>query len=173
MWLSKMRSSRARVIRRATVNDVPTIARIYVDCWRHTYDGILPRAYLRQLSYSNFETFWRRTLASRGWAFIAEVDSRVAGFTSGGRSTQLDLAGGEIYVLYVLPEFQRQGLGRALFDAAHYELARRNYRGVLARTLAMSPTRGFYERLGGRIAAERTIEIQRVPLREFCYVWPD
>jgi len=61
---------------------------------------------------------------------------------------------GEIYTLYVLPDEQRRGYGAALFNAARDYLVGAGYRRLIVWTLAESPFRAFYAKLGGEIVAE-------------------
>ena len=46
---------------------------------------------------------------------------------------------GELYLLYLLRTHHGQGIGRALFDACHLELARRGHHGMLVWVLAWQP----------------------------------
>jgi len=172
-WLPSANWDPVLTVRRAVPADARAIARTYVDCWRRAYTGILPASYLASLSYEAFERHWKRTLSTGGWAFVAEVEGRVVGVASGGRSRRPRLGRGEIYVLYVDEGWQRRGIGRCLFDACHYELAVRRCPGLVVWVLAVNPARGFYERLGGLLADENTLEIAGVPLREVAYIWPD
>lgn len=161
------------VIRPAGDADVAAIARVHVHSWRETYGGILPASYLAGLSVPGHERQWRRTLASGGWAFVAQLHGETVGFASGGLSRGRKEVTGELFVLYVLGRAQRCGVGRALFDACHYELARRGHRGLIVWVLADNPARGFYERLGGEPCAESQVAIGGQRLREVAYLWPD
>lgn len=53
----------------------------------------------------------REMITERGRGWVAEVDGRVAGFAIG------DLAGANVWALFVDPEFEGRGLGRRLHDA--------------------------------------------------------
>ena len=161
------------VIRRAGPTDAAAIARVYVDSWRESYRGQLPADYLANLSYEAFERHWRRTFAARGWGFVAAVDGEIVGIASGGRARRQNLASGEIYVLYVLAERQGHGIGRGLFDACHFELAKRGHAGTLVWVLASNPARRFYEHLGGKRVAENTLAIGGTRVREVGYLWRD
>lgn len=163
----------ALVIRRAGAADAAAIARIQVQSWRETYGGIVPQAYLDQLSAGREERQWRRGLGTGGWAFVAEWESQVVGFASGGLSRARRDITGELFVLYLLRGFHRRGVGRALFDACHYELARCGHHGLLVWVLADNPARGFYERLGGVEAGESHVQVGGARLREVAYVWTD
>ncbi len=172
-WLRSAQVHPRLVIRRATSADAEAIARVYVDCWRESYAGLLPADHLESLSYGRFAQQWRYTLSAGGWAFVAEVEGEAVGIGSGGRARDGRLAEGELYVLYVRLAHQGRGIGRALFEACHYRLALSGLRGMVAWTLAAGPGRRFYEHMGGVLAGEKSLEIAGVPLREVAYVWPD
>lgn len=163
----------ALLIRRATKADLGAIARVHVQSWREAYAGIIPQSYLDELSVEAHERQWRRSLAAGGWAFVAEWEQQLVGFASGGLSRGRRDITGEIYVLYVLAACHRRGIGRALFDASHYELARTGHHGLLIWVLGDNPARGFYERLGGELAGESHVVIAGRRLREVSYVWRD
>jgi GNAT superfamily N-acetyltransferase len=73
----------------------------------------------------------------------------------------------------VLRACHGRGIGRALFDACHYELARCGHQGLLVWVLADNPARRFYQRLGGEPAGESLVALAGVKLREVAFVWPD
>jgi GNAT superfamily N-acetyltransferase len=163
----------ALIVRRARATDARVIARVHVQSWREAYRGLIPQAYLDQLSVAAHERQWSRTFADGGWAFVAEWEGRVVGFASGGLSRGHRQITGELYLLYVLRAHHGQGVGRALFDACHFELARRGHQGLLVWVLADNGARRFYERLGGAPAGEAKVAIAGGQLREVAYVWLD
>lgn len=163
----------ALLVRLARPADVAAIARVQVQSWREAYAGIIPQPYLDQLSVPAHERYWRKVLGGDGWAFVAEWEGRLVGFASGTLSRVRPDITGEISVLYVLRNYNGLGIGRALFDACHYELARCGHHGLLIWCLADNPARGFYEHLGGQVAGENHVLIAGARLREVAYVWPD
>lgn len=163
----------ALVIRRAQSGDVAGIAQVHVQSWRESYRGIIRQSYLDGLSLPAHERQWRRSLGDGGWAFVAEWRQELVGFASGGLSRTRKDVSGELYVLYVLKSVQGRGIGRALFDACHLELARCGHHGVLVWVLADNPARGFYEHLGGEPAGESMVDIAGTRLPEVAYMWRD
>jgi GNAT superfamily N-acetyltransferase len=163
----------ALVVRRARPADAASLARVHVQSWREAYRGIIPQTYLEQLSVTAHERQWRRSLGGGGWAFVAEWEQRVVGFASAGLARARRDATGELYLLYVLRACHGCGIGRALFDACHYELARCGHQGLLVWVLADNPARRFYQRLGGEPAGESLVALAGVKLREVAFVWPD
>jgi GNAT superfamily N-acetyltransferase len=173
MWWRAIASAEDLVIRRARSLDAEALAMLQVDCWRESYTGIIPQPYLDGLSYAAHEREWRRRLGSRGWAFLAVWQSQIVGFASGGRCRSVKGFGGELYLLYILRQFQGRGIGRALFDAAHLELARRGYADMLVWVLADNPARRFYEHLGGEPTAESSCALGGTRLQQIAYAWRD
>jgi GNAT superfamily N-acetyltransferase len=161
------------VVRPARPVDAAAVARVYVDSWRESYRGLIPQPYLDGMSYAAHERRWRQTFAAGGWGFIAEVDRRVVGFASGGRCRSLGRWSGELFVLYVLAPWQGRGIGRALFDATHFELARRGHPDMLVWVLASNAARRFYEHLGGETAGQNVCEVGGARLRELAFGWRD
>lgn len=178
LWLPEEGQTEKLALRRARIADAPAIARVYVESWRQTYRGLLPDDYLDGLRCDTFEKHWRRTLATRGWAFVAEHhddDSgqgpRVIGMASGGRARRDRVGAGEIYVLYVDQFYQGQAVGRALFDACHLELATRGLSNLFVWVLADNPSREFYERLGGKVVDRAKLEVGGREVDEVAYYW--
>jgi ribosomal protein S18 acetylase RimI-like enzyme len=80
---------------------------------------------------------------------------------------------GEIYEIYLEPEAQGLGFGRLLFDAARRELRRYGLATFSVRVLADNDgARGFYERLGGTLAAETGERIGEATLPIVVYGFP-
>lgn len=159
------------VIRRARSLDSAALAQIQVDSWRESYVGIIPQRHLDNLSYAAHERQWRKTFSSRGWAFLAVWQGQLVGLASGGRCRSVKGFDGEIYVLYLLRAYHDRGIGRALFDSAHLELARLGFADVIVRVLADNPARGFYEHLGGELVGEAFCMLGGVKLKEVAYAW--
>jgi GNAT superfamily N-acetyltransferase len=163
----------ALVVRRARPADAAPLARVHVQSWREAYRGIIPQTYLDQLSVPAHERQWRRSLGGSTWGFVAEWEQRVVGFASAGLARARRDVSGELYLLYVLRACHGRGIGRALFDACHYELARCGHHGLLVWVLADNPARRFYQRLGGELAGESEVTLAGAKLREVAFVWPD
>ena len=173
LWLPSAPPGQSLVVRRAGPRDARAMATVHLETWRATYRGQIGDDYLDGLNEAAFERQWRHIFAARGWSFVALFGDRVVGIASGGRSRRPGAAEGEIYVLYLLPAYQGIGLGRALFDACHYELARRGRSDCVVWVLASNTNaRRFYERLGGKLSAEGDLTLGGQRLHEVAYYWP-
>jgi GNAT superfamily N-acetyltransferase len=166
------------LIREASPTDGAAIARVHVDSWRTTYAGIVPADYLTNLSYARREQFWRDILstpAPLGCVYVAAQDTgEVVGFASGGpeRSGHA-VYRGELYAIYLLAPYQRQGLGRRLTLAVVQRLLQCGLSSMLVWVLAANPGRAFYATLGGQHVDEKEVTIGTVPLLEVAYGWSD
>jgi len=159
-------------IRTAIPSDVAVIADIYVETWRDAYAGILPDKVLLGLSEARHAAQWRHHL-TRDRVKIA-VDGRYGpvGFGSAGRARDGTLPYlGEIYTLYVRPDFQGQGIGGKLLTALFGALLLDGIDSAMLWVLADNPARFFYEAMGGKWAAVRDESLWGVTLPERGYAW--
>jgi GNAT superfamily N-acetyltransferase len=165
-------------IRTATIADVAAIARVHVESWRTTYKGILPDDYLADMAYEQRERLWRGILSKPGGqrlVYVAEeTPGNIVGFASGGQERGGDpVYTGELYAIYLLEGWQRQGIGRRLTVAVVRQLIQWGLRSLLIWVLAQNPSRRFYEALGGRQVREKLVITGGVQLIEIAYGWPD
>jgi GNAT superfamily N-acetyltransferase len=164
-------------IRLATPDDAPGIARVHIDSWRTTYPGIVPDDVLVSLSYEQREQNWRMALTnpeSKQFIYVAVVEGEVVGFAASGPGQENNsLYSGEIYALYLFEEWQGRGIGRELVKKAAQELLRRGHKSMLIWVLRDNPSRGFYERMGGKYYKEKPIQIGDANLIEVAYGWND
>ena len=145
-------------VRHATVGDVPTIAKIHVRAWQTAYRGIMTDDFLDSLTAEQRIPTWTRFLEDVGSQMTVLVateagTSTILGFCSvcPRRDDAAAATDGELYTIYVDPDRQGTGIGRALIAAGETSLREA---GFTAATLWMlkdnTPSRAFYERCGWR-----------------------
>jgi ribosomal protein S18 acetylase RimI-like enzyme len=183
-------SSADRVqIRPATIDDAAGIASAHVRAWKTAYRGILPDSFLDALEPASRIDRWRESLgpsAGGRLTFVAEIPGRdrsgtgeIAGFVTGGPERDGISADGvaydgEIYGLYLVAEYRRQGVGHQLVGVAAQALIDRSIRSVVIWALQDNiPARAFYEGLGGVLIGEKTVTIGPSNLVDVAYGWPD
>ena len=163
-------------IRRARPADAGAIAKVHVETWHNTYAGIIPDGILLGLTEAGQARSWARHFrADPGQTLVATDDTgTVVGFGSSGRSSSgVAPYEGEVFTLYVLPDFQGQGIGRALLMALFAELRGAGLNAALIWVLAQNPARFFYHAMGGVLVATRDERFHGALLPAEAYGWPD
>lgn len=141
------------LVRTARPSDVVQLARVDILSWRGAYDGIFPDSELAKLSLKRRQTQWSRRLdhhSPNRLTLVAEVDGRVVGFAYAGTARRERQSAGEIYEMYVLPQWWGYGVGTALMDITLSWLAPRFDRAVLWVVRENTGARRFYEARGFR-----------------------
>jgi ribosomal protein S18 acetylase RimI-like enzyme len=164
------------IIRKAEPKDVSAIAKVHVDSWRTAYAGIISDEYLANLSYDKRERTWQDVISKQeSLTFVAEIaGKKIVGFVSGGLSRMEDSAYlGELFAIYLLKDFQGQGIGRRLVQALVDGFLEQNIESMLLWVLTENPACRFYESLGGKKIAEKKIDVGSQILSECAYGWKD
>ncbi len=177
-------------VRRARPTDAAAIGAVHVAAWRSTYPGILPDGFLSRLSIPRQAAHYDNAIRAGTGVHVAiasGVDlgrnggpARIVGFVTDGparenviqrSATHPGLGDGEIETLYVLDDWRERGIGRRLMRAAAAHLAGAGCRSAFLWVLRDNPSRWFYTRLGGKPAAEATIQVGGSPVVQTAYVW--
>jgi ribosomal protein S18 acetylase RimI-like enzyme len=166
------------LVRPALAGDDAAIAHVHVEGWRETYPGIVPARVLERLDIESRRLYWRSAIVNGRMAetvFVAEVDGTVAGFGVCGRE-QVGLRGydGEFHALYLLRYAQGRGLGTRLMAAMARSLIERGMAAATVWALRDNwRARRFYEKLGGRLIADRPLDFDGTRVMEVAYGWTD
>ena len=164
-------------VRAGIPEDAEKIAAIFVETWRETYPGMLPDRVLVKMSDEAQAFYWSRLLsARRAREFVrVAVDAKgsVTGFGSAGPERHAARHEGEIYTLYVRPDFQNRGIGRALICGLLQGLRERGCHQAMLWVLAANPSRFFYEVMGGKKSLERSERLWGMDVPQIGYRWPD
>jgi GNAT superfamily N-acetyltransferase len=164
---------RTRAAREA---DAQRIADIYIETWRTTYAGSVPDRVLIGMSNERQAIYWTRAIKSGGEIVgIAEDDRAgiVAVGSAGANRTRSSQYAGEVYTLYVQPDFQNQGIGEQLLAHLFGGIRDRGMNSAVIWVLAANPSRFFYETMGGKRVGEREEDMWGIKLREIAYGWLD
>src|ERR1700730_2875257 len=104
--------------RRATVADSLAVAQVHVQSWRESFTGIVPQSFLDKMSAANrAQAFSTRFAVDFYRMFIAETpENAVIGFADFGKARETERPfEAELYAIYLVRDFQRQGIGGKLF----------------------------------------------------------
>lgn len=167
------------VLREATYDDIPAIARVHVDAWKTTYRGIFSDEILNNTTYQKRENGWRKifsgALENDQFTYVFENQSgQMIGFANGGLERDGNsVYQGELYAIYILEAYQGQGIGRQLVQAIAHKLAQMNIHTMLVWVLEDNPACRFYEAIGGQRVNQKAIERGGATLTEVAYGWTD
>jgi GNAT superfamily N-acetyltransferase len=162
-------------VRAARPEDAEAVARVYIDAWHDTYPAILPSEVLRAMSPRAQAGRWRAAIASGGRerVLVAEIEKHgVVGMASLGSAQDRALGyDGEVYTLYVAPDFLDFGVGTLLLRGAFGTLRAGGFSSCVIWAHARNPARYFYEAMGGRLVAERSRRMGGTAVPEAAFGW--
>lgn len=100
--------------------------------WQHTFDGLVSAQFLNSMSDDHQRRRHERMFPIQGVVYYVAVtnDGDVIGFCSGGPSRRPAYAAqSEIYAIYLMPGFERRGIGRRLFENVVADIAASGQKG--------------------------------------------
>lgn len=160
-------------VRRAQSKDAFGIADIHARSWRHTYSGVIPHKSLDTMVRRRDEDWWARAIRHSTRILVLEDKEKIVGYATLGSNRVGALAQeGEIYEIYLQPEYQGIGLGKKLFLAARQELVDIGLSGCVVWVLEdNTPAMQFYSNAGGNDVAEGTETFNGKTLNKIAFSW--
>ena len=157
--------------RLAIARDVDGIIHVARITWRDTYAGIiLPEIQERLLRRWYSPPLIKAALTqSESWFSVAAVEERVVGYAQfiAGKNHR-----GELTRIYVLPEYQKQGIGKRLLEDGLSSLKNHGVEEIFVQ-VEKENAKGinFYERNGFHPVRELSIELpgQSLNLMEYAF----
>jgi ribosomal protein S18 acetylase RimI-like enzyme len=139
-------------IRHAKRGDAGDIAQAHDASWREAYRGVIPGIELERMIARRGPDWWRAAILRGSGLLVLEIDELIVGYSTFGRNRVPTMPySGEIFELYLLPQYQGLGFGRRLFNVSRRELAAYGYLSTIVWALAdNSKALSFYGRLGGQ-----------------------
>jgi GNAT superfamily N-acetyltransferase len=134
-------------LRIATRADVPGIMRVRMAVRENR---------LERLVISDADCIEAIELSGRGW--VAEVDGRIVGFAIGNHQS------GNIWALFLLPEFERRGIGRRLHDVMIDWLWAQGLERLWLGTAPNTRAQAFYQAAGWQqagVTAQGEVRFER------------
>jgi GNAT superfamily N-acetyltransferase len=140
-------------LRRAIPADAPGLAEIHVAAWQKAYPGIVPDSHLKAFTVERRTERFREALENgTEETYLVELDGRAIGILTLGDCRDADLdprVTGEIWGIYLSPQYWRKGIGRLLFEKAEKMLADRGHKNAKLWVLEKhNQARQFYEAMG-------------------------
>ena len=162
-------------IRAGRPGDARSIARLDVATWQSTYAGILTGSYLVGLSPERRQQGWVRVIERepRDVRVAVDADGTILGFGSCGKCRAEPGFNGEVFTLYVDPDWHNRGIGRRLLIALFARLVAQGSGSAIIWVLQDNPARFFYERLGGILVWRKQFNVGGKNIQAVGYGWRD
>jgi ribosomal protein S18 acetylase RimI-like enzyme len=161
-------------VRHAEPADASAIAATHRSAWSHAYSGLIPFKTLRAMLERRNEKWWQRAIRGSTSILVLDVGGTIAGYATLGLNRARALPEeGEVYELYLRPEYQGIGLGKRLFGEARRLLTSLGCKGLVVWTLEENDRAvEFYRLCGGRDVAEGSETFDGRILRKVAFTWP-
>ena len=159
--------------RQAGTQDAGAIARVHDAAWTNAYSGVVPHIALTKMVRRRGENWWADAIRRSTIVLVLEITGKIVGYATLGRNRVKTLPhNGEVYELYLLPEYQGVGFGTRLFLAARHELKRRKLKGAVVWVLADNARAiSFYQNAGGKAVAEGAEFFDGQRLIKYAFAW--
>ena len=145
------------IIRKATPADIASIRQIAFATWPDAYGKLLPKEQLEyMLEWMYSETSLQEQMNKGHQFFMADLNGNSFGFASvsdeGDQRFKLNK-------LYVIPQTQKTGAGKALLDQVIGHAKQNNASVLFLQVKRDNIAKGFYEKQGFVITQEVDLEI--------------
>ena len=146
-------------IRPGDIEDINTIGYIAQQVWPVAYKEILSKeqlSYMLNMFYSP-ESLKKQMLEDHHHFLVAELDEEPVGFASFGQIDESTVF--KLHKLYVMPQLQSQGVGKALVESVFEEIKELGGNELHLNVNRNNNALKFYQRMGFDILREEDINI--------------
>ncbi|MEO8067305.1 MAG: GNAT family N-acetyltransferase [Flavobacteriales bacterium] len=147
-------------MREATLADIPTIRAIAQATWHVVYENIISEGqieYMLDLMYS--EAALHEQMVNKGHRFLMlEIAGSAVGY-AGLEHRYAGMHRSRLHKLYVLPETQGTGAGRALLEAVLAEVRTAGDRSIELNVNRFNRSTDFYRHMGFMVERDEVLDI--------------
>lgn len=160
-------------LRRARTEDSAALAEAHDEAWTTAYRGLIPGPELEKLVQRRGASWWDAAIRRGSRIILLNFGDEVAGYANYGRNRAKSLPyAGEIYELYLRPEYQGLGFGSRLFTTAKRDLIQAGNTSLIVWALSDNePATNFYRALGGKPIARSTERFGNKVLDKVAFGW--
>ena len=165
-------------LRRPTLDDSVAIARVQALSWQATYRGMVPDEFLDTIDVDAWAKRHRGTMSKdpeNFASYVAEEDGKIVGWALGGPNRdQRMIYSAELFTIYLLPGYERRGIGRMLMNAMAKALMSFGFDSMVVWVLTdNNEAREFYEALGGVYVVRGVMDLDGTDVPVVSYGWRD
>lgn len=166
-------STRICQTRLANPGDGLAISKVHQTAWQFAYQGIIPHLALQRMIQKRDCAWWEQMLARKTAILVTLVYNNIVGYATYGQNRIPTLPGnGEVYELYVRPEYHGMGLGTDLFLAARKQLLTNQLVGSVVWVLEDNHQAiRFYKNAGGKALATGHEWFDGTKVIKLAYGW--
>ena len=160
-------------VRPADSRDAVAISETHRLAWRHAYAGLIPHKALTMMIERRDHSWWSKAIRGPATVLVADVAGTIAGYATVGlnRAKALPVEG-EVYEIYMRPEYQGIGLGYTLFGEAKRLLNSLKCNGIVVWCLEDSDNAArFFRSNGGVDAVEGIEDFDDVRLKKLGFIF--
>ncbi|MCP3967966.1 MAG: GNAT family N-acetyltransferase [Lentisphaerae bacterium] len=169
------------LIRQLKREDLDEISAAHFKAWYETYSpDFLPLKVIESMTLEKWRESWQRNLAPCNQDHHLCVQNNageITAFASFGANLDpqnSDEFLGRMLRIYVLKDYQGQGVGRALVQAGTEHLVKQGITSMTVHVVeANTPACRFYEHLGGEVIFHCLVDRVGYSIGEFTYGWRD
>lgn len=164
------------IIRKMRIEELPIIAKLYRDIFKATHQDIVTDSFIQSLTYENAEARLERIFNNnekRPFCYLIEIENKIIGFAIGSFIINSPYRyEGELIMLYILPVYQRLGIGRFLIQEVARNFKTNNVHSMIVGSFKNNVTaRKFYESLGAVLIDEYIDKINGENFSVVIYGW--
>lgn len=139
-------------IRKAYSTEAYNIVNLTLEVWKDEYSDLLPVNIINDMS-KNIDgnvRHLRDQIEENNRILVAVIDDKIVGYVFYAKgSSQVYEHAGEIRSIYILKEYQRQGIGRKLFDSSIIELKKLGFNSMIVNCPVKNRNNEFFIKMGG------------------------
>ena len=158
-------------IEKSKKNDCKALVEFITKTWNETYRGIVNDEFLDSLKkteekrYNSFINYFDE---KNNIKYIIKKDSKIIAFLKliEGREEK-DKKYIELQSLYVLKEYQNNGIGKRLIQKAFEESKKLGYKKMFIGCLEENKSNEFYKKMGGKFIKKREFKLIRLKVNNW------
>ena len=160
-------------IKKSEKGDCKAIAEFITKTWNETYRGIINDEFLDNLENTEEEryiNFINNFDEKSNMQYIIKKNNEVIAYLKLSEIKDDDYKEYiELKSLYVLKEYQKNGIGKELIQNAFNEAKKAGYKKMIIGCLEKNKSNGFYKKMGGKFIQKREFKLPNQTLYENVY----